>query len=62
MMKFNVYVGCNNIQDRFFNMSDPEYGMEQVSIDSNDQYKACNNNYLIMQEDAFENKIFGEWH
>lgn len=62
MVIFNVYVRCNNIRDRFFNMSDPEDGMKQVSLDSNAQFMVCKNNYLIMQEDVLRNKIFGEWH
>ena len=62
MVIFNVYVGCNKVQDRFFNIYDPEDGMELVSLDSNAQFMVCKNNYLIMQEDALGNTIFGEWH
>ena len=62
MVIFNVYVGCNKVQDTFFNTSDPEDGMELVSLDSNVQFMVYKNNYLIMQEDALGNKIFGEWH
>jgi len=60
MVIFTVYVGCNNCQDRFFNVSYPEDDMEKVSLGSNTQYVVVNSNYLIMQEDALENKIFGE--
>ena len=61
MVIFNVYVGCNNNQDRSFNIS-AEDDIEQVSLGSNAQYAVCNSNYLIMQEDALENKILGERH
>lgn len=59
MVIFNVYVEYNNSQDRLLSMSDPEDGMEQVSLGSNAQYVVCNSNFLIMHE---ENKIFGERH
>jgi hypothetical protein len=63
MVIFNVFVGCNNGQNKSFSISAAEEDTERVFVGGNAQYVVCNSNYFIMQvEVALENKIPGDWH